>query len=164
MNNQNTEENPYAPPKSAADFRQPEKGTKKQRIARIRLGTYSASFLSGMTLFLSGFFTSYEPFSLLALAWFFVFLFFWLLISIIPCAIFACCVEYIGHSLPTKIVVALIIWGAIFSFLSFVFKFNFGIEDHIVYIIGAVPTLIAVFIMNAHKKRCDIQSLQSQSI
>lgn len=164
MNNQNIDENPYAPPKTAADFRQPEKISKKQRQARIRLGTYSASFFSGITVYLSGLLTDSEPFSPLALAWFIVFLFFWLLISIIPCAIFACCVEYIGHSLPTKIVVALIIWSAIFSFLSFVFKFNFGIEDHIVYIIGAVPTLIAVFIMNAHKKRCDIQSLQSQSI
>ena len=38
MNNQNIDENPYAPPKSAADFRQPEKGTKKQRIARVFLG------------------------------------------------------------------------------------------------------------------------------
>ncbi|MBO7380442.1 MAG: hypothetical protein J6U05_02075, partial [Neisseriaceae bacterium] len=79
----------------------------------------------------------------------------------IPCAIFAYGVEYIGHSLPTKIIVALIIWGAIFSFLSFVLKFNFGIEAHIVYIIGAVPALIAVLIMNAHKKRCDIRSLNT---
>ena len=51
MNHQNIDENPYAPPKSAADFRQPEKGTKKQRIARVFLGAMSVPLIMTVVSF-----------------------------------------------------------------------------------------------------------------
>ena len=51
MNHQNKEENPYAPPKTALDFKPPEKGTKKQRIARVLLGAVCVSFLISITTF-----------------------------------------------------------------------------------------------------------------
>ena len=163
MSNQNTDENPYAPPKTALDFGQPEKISKKQRQARIRLGGYSLCFLSGITIWVMGLDTAEAV--LPALFWLPIFLFSWLLIAIVPCAIFAYSVEYLGTSLISKMLIGLMVCLVLMYAVQWLLqKYQIAYFEIAHYIFAAIFAVITVLIMNAHKKRCAIQSLQSQPI
>ena len=158
MNYQNIDKNPYPPPKSALDFRQPEKGAKKQRIARVVLGAMCVPVLLTVCIFsLFSIINSEVPIDLL-----FVLLIIFSVVFIIPSLVFSSIIEFFCSTLFYKIIAALI--AGFIPFLTIFFlgsTFSAPIPLSQWFVSSEIATLCAVLIMHAHKKRCDIQSLNT---
>lgn len=169
MNNQNTEENPYAPPKTVLDFGLPEKGTKKQRIARVFLGAVSVplimtivSFVLSNHVWINNTFTE-------NIILFFMGLFTFILVFIIPSAIFAIIIEYFDFTGIHKIIIAFIAGIAIPYSIQLIYflmskeSLTF-VRPYFWSICGFLSTIIAVFIMQVHQKHYQRKRLQSQTL
>ena len=156
MNHQNIDENPCAPPKSAADFRQPEKGTKKQRIARVILGALSVPVVLTTISFLfflqSSDTLNTAPFPFAVVLLFFLGLFFVLFCTIIPSIIFTIIIEYYCPTWIHKMIVAFLAGiGIVFLIHLGVFftsdeVTSVGVRVNEWYVGGVFSTIMAVFI------------------
>lgn len=169
MNNQNIDENPYAPPKSALDFGQTEKGSKKQRIARVFLGVMSVplimtivSFVLSNHVWINNTFTE-------NIILFFMGLFTFILVFIVPSAIFAIIIEYFDFTGIHKIIIAFIAGIAIPYSIQLIYflmskeSLTF-VRPYFWSICGVLSTIIAVFIMQVHQKHYQRKRLQSQTL
>lgn len=174
MNNRDIDENPYAPPKSEFDFGQSEYGTNKQRRARVILGALSVPVVLTTISFL--FFLQRDdalqtaPSSFAVVLLFFLGLFVVLFCTIIPSIIFSAIIEYYCPTLIHQIIVAFLAGIGIVLFMHLGFFLvsdkvtSVGVRINEWYISGIPSTIITIFIMYVHRKRCYIKSLKSQQI
>ena len=165
MNYQNINKNSYAPPKSAFDFGLTEKGTKKQRIARVFLGVMSVplimtivSFVLSNHVWINNTFTE-------NIILFFMGLFTFILVFIVPSAIFAIIIEYFDFTGIHKIIIAFIAGIAIPYSIQLIYflmskeSLTF-VRPYFWSICGVLSTIIAVFIMQVHQKHYQRKRLQ----
>lgn len=165
MNNQNIDENPYAPPKSALDFGQTEKGSKKQRIARVLLGAVCVSFLISITTFFFNILNN-PKFNPLEVGYWgsTILIGVMSLLFILPSIVLSFILEYFCFSWIRKITVALVLGsGVMYSLYLITNKTVSGstITDCISVIFS---TITAVFIMQAHQKHYQRKRLPSQTL
>ncbi|MBP3221570.1 MAG: hypothetical protein J6M43_05985 [Neisseriaceae bacterium] len=171
VNHQNKEENPYAPPKTALDFKPPEKGTKKQRIARVLLGAFTVPVIMTMVSFFVWYSSWINERVLDVIMMFFMGLLAFILLFIIPSIIFSAIIEYLSSNQTNKIIISLIAGVAIpystffIGFLIFDGQFQLWQSNLSKWFIcGEFATLISLFIMHKHRIRYDRQALSIQSI